>query len=216
MILPSTAPQSFKQGTAIPQQFPGNYPVSCLDMDALLLRVLNQDDYSAFEVLFKKMYSPLCVFCLKFVSVNEVAEELVSDVFYTIWKNRNKIKVSAPKAYLFTAVRNKAYDHLRAVKRSVWCDIREASDVPVEDSNSEDLLIHEELSKHLEQTIALLPKQCRLIFELSREHGMKYKDIATMLNISIKTVETQMGRALKHLRRRVPSALAVASNNLPV
>lgn len=170
-----------------------------------MFRILREDDYAAFQILFKKMYAPLCQFCVKFVQVREVAEELVSDVFFTIWKNRHRIIVASPKAYLFTAVRNRGYDHLRKVKRSVWCDLEEANHVAAEAADSQEMMIHHELSGRIDRSIAGLPRQCRLIFEMSRDHGLKYREIATMLNISVKTVETQMGRALKHLRQSLPT-----------
>jgi len=163
-------------------------------------RIVRHDDYPAFQRLFRKMYAPLCQFCIKFVKAREVAEELVSDVLYNIWKNRSRLSMVSPKAYLFASVRNKGYDHLRKVRNTTWCDLEEAINLPAGVADSQDLLAYEELSITLEQSMARLPKQCRLIFSLSREEGLKYKEIAAQLNLSVKTVETQMGRALKHLR----------------
>lgn len=191
-------------GTGNGFSFPGIVSGSNLDIESLMFKILREDDYPAFQLLFKKMYAPLCQFCIKFVQVREVAEELVSDVFFTIWKNRHRIIVASPKAYLFTAVRNRGYDHLRKVKRSVWCDLEEATHIAAETVDSQDMMIHHELSNQIDRSIARLPRQCRLIFEMSRDHGLKYREIATMLNISVKTVETQMGRALKHLRQSLP------------
>lgn len=186
------------------KQFPG-IDKRKVEIEQLMDRVLSEDDYMAFQLLFKRMYSPLCQFCIKFVQAREIAEELVSDVFYNVWKNRKRIIVTSPKAYLFTSVRNKAYDHLRKIKKSIWVDLNEANHLASENTDSQDIMIQHELSQKIERSIAGLPKQCRLIFELSRDHGMKYKEIATMLNISIKTVETQMGRALKNLRQSFPA-----------
>jgi RNA polymerase sigma-70 factor (ECF subfamily) len=182
---------------------PGKYSNQS-DIDTLFFRVVDENDYEAFQTLFTKMYSPLCQFCVKFVQVNEVAEELVSDVFYTIWKNRSQIIVSTPRAYLFTAVKNRGFDHLRRIKKSLWVDIEKASEI-TDNHNSEDHLIGIELAEQIDRAVAALPKQCRLIFELSRDHGMKYKEIASTLNIGVKTVETQIGRALKHLRNSLPN-----------
>ena len=184
------------------QQFPGNSR-SC-DTDTLIMRVIEQDDYMAFQLLFEKMYAPLCQFCIKFVRSPEVAEELVSDVFYSIWKNRSRLIVSSPKAYLFASVRNKGFDHLRKVKKMVHCDLDKATHLPADVANSQDLLVMQELNACAEQSIARLPKQCRLVYELSRDQGLKYKEIAVILRVSVKTVETQMGRALKHLRNSIP------------
>src|ERR1044072_2806284 len=110
-------------------QFPGILSHQKSDIEGLMYKVLHEDDYTAFQVLFKMMYAPLCQFCVKFVRVKEVAEELVSDVFYNIWRNRQRIIVSSPKAYLFTAVRNRGYDHLRKIKKSEWCDLEEATHI---------------------------------------------------------------------------------------
>jgi RNA polymerase sigma-70 factor (ECF subfamily) len=187
-----------------PNQFPGIETRHEVDIDGLIMRVIEGDDYFAFELLFKKMYSPLCQFCIKFVKSPEIAEELVSDVFYSIWKNRNRLIISSPKAYLFTSVRNKAFDHLRKVKKQVHCDLENATNLPADTANSQEILVLRELTASMEKSVARLPKQCRLIYELSRDQGLKYKEIATILQVSVKTVETQMGRALKHLRNSMP------------
>jgi len=184
--------------------FPGIPPTKDAYIESLIMRVIEGDDYFAFELLFKKMYNPLCQFCIKFVKAPEVAEELVSDVFYSIWKNRNRLIISSPKAYLFTSVRNKAYDHLRKVKKQIHCDLENATNLPSDTINSQEILVLRELTASMEQSVARLPKQCKLIYELSRDQGLKYKEIATILQVSVKTVETQMGRALKHLRNSMP------------
>jgi len=188
--------------SGVGQQFPGNLR-NC-DADTLIMRVIEHDDYVAFQSLFEKMYGPLCQFCIKFVRSHEVAEELVSDVFYSIWKNRKRLIVSSPKAYLFASVRNKGFDHLRKVKKMVHCDLDKATHLPADVANSQDLLVMQELNACAEKSIAKLPKQCRLVYELSRDQGLKYKEIAVILRVSVKTVETQMGRALKHLRSSIP------------
>lgn len=183
--------------------FPGNTGNADLDIDALIMRVIEDDDYVAFQFLFNKMYAQLCHFCVKFVRSPEVAEELVSDVFYNIWKNRNRLIVSSPKAYLFASVRNKGFDHLRKSKKMVHCDLDKANHLPANTASSQDILVLQELTERAEKSIARLPKQCRLVYELSRDQGLKYKEIAVILRVSVKTVETQMGRALKHLRNSV-------------
>lgn len=172
------------------------------DTDQLLLRVLQHDDYQAFEQLFHLNYNPLRNFCKKLVIVNEVAEELVSEVFLKIWNNRKRIIISSsPKSYLYTSVRNIAFDHLRKEKHSMWADLEEAATTPCDhvDPHMRSELM--ELQICIENAVARLPRQCRLVFQLSRDHGMKYSEIAETLHLSVKTIETQMGRALKSLRR---------------
>lgn len=175
-----------------------------MDVDDLLDRVLRHDDYGAFERLFNSMYPVLCFFCFRFVQVREVAEEVVSDVFCTIWQNRQRINVSAHRSYLFTAVRNRGFDYLRQAKRATWCNLDEANELPMNLPNGYEIIAESELSHSIRCSVAALPKQCRTIFEMSRDQGLKYREIASRLNISIKTVETQMGRALKHLQQSIP------------
>lgn len=188
----------------MPEKFPGIESKES-DMEVLMHRVLNENDYQAFELLFNKMYAPLCDFSVRFVEVREVAEELVSDVFYTIWQNRSRIMVSAPKAYLYTAVRNRAFDHLRKIKGSLWYSLEHAEHIAAGNGNHHDVMVENELHQNITRSIANLPRQCKVIFELSRNQGLKYREIAIRLNISIKTVETQMTRALKQLREAIPA-----------
>jgi RNA polymerase sigma-70 factor (family 1) len=192
--------QSFAVAVREPSnEFPGNIS-SSREIDQLLGRVLDDNDYSAFRQLFLTLYHPLCTFCARLVKVEEVAEELVSDVFYTIWKNRDRIEVTSARAYLFAAVRNRGFDHLRKARKSISCALDEASELACDYTNGQDRMVEHELTVAVEESIARLPAQCRLIFLLSREEGLKYREIATRLGLSVKTVETQMGRAFKHLR----------------
>ena len=195
----SNVAESAREARGKSASFPGILTDSTVD--DLMDRILGADDYSAFEVLFQKMYSPLCHYCEKIVLVREVAEELVSDVFYSIWTNRSRLQILSPKSYLYTAVRNRGFDYLRRVNRMSWCDLELAAHLPSENYTLQDALEHAELKMQISQGIGMLPRQCKIIFELSRDEGMKYREIAEELCISVKTVEAQMGRALKRLRK---------------
>jgi RNA polymerase sigma-70 factor (family 1) len=194
------------EGLGKKMKFPG-ITRGLTQIEDLMVRISKHGDDSAFQALFNLMYPPLCQFCQKIVGVKEVAEELVSDVFYTVWKNRDRFEVRSPRSYLFTAVRNRALDYLRKGKATQLCDLREASHIAVDLPSGVDMLVEGELTRSLERGIATLPRQCKLIFELSREQGLKHREIASTLNISVKTVETQMGRALKRLHQSLPSIL---------
>ena len=171
------------------------------DIDGLLWRVLLHDDYGAFEKLFIFYYNPLRNFCKKLVHINEVAEELVSEVFFKIWSNRKRIVISSsPKSYLYAAVRNISFDHLRKEKRSLWANLEEAAAIPCDYFDAQRHSEFQELEGRIERAVSQLPKQCRLVFKLSRDQGMKYNEIAEKLQLSVKTIETQMGRAIKSLR----------------
>lgn len=204
MVKIKTGELGLLRGSGKLRSFPGIHG-SLLAVDELMDRVTRHSDHTAFELLFNAMYPELCRFCLKFVLVREVAEELVSDVFHSIWQNRERIVVSSARAYLFIAVRNRGFDYLRKTKRATWCDLEEASHIPGDLPDSHDMLAESELSLSIRRSVEALPRQCKTIFQMSREQGLKYREIASVLNISIKTVETQMGRALRHLQQSIPS-----------
>lgn len=181
-----------------------------IDVDECFKKVVNQNDYKAFEQIFHFLYNSLCNYSLKYVKDNTIAEEVVSDVFFKIWKNRAKINViSSFQHYIFRAVKNQCLDYLKS-KKNQNISIDEVGfyiyDTFAESPEEE--LQTQELDDKIEQAIASLPKQCRLIFSMSREDGLKYREIAEKLGISIKTVETQIGRALKALRNYLKGDIA--------
>ena len=173
-------------------------------IDCLLWRVLRDDDSQAFEKLFVVGYHPLRSFCEKLVENNEVAEELVSEVFLKIWINRNVIVISSsPKSYLYTAVRNISFDYLRKEKKYSFTNIENELAIPCDHFDPQKRSEYAELQESIDNAVARLPKQCRLVFQLSRDQGLRYVEIADRLHLSVKTIETQMSRALKSLRKSI-------------
>jgi RNA polymerase sigma-70 factor (ECF subfamily) len=161
-------------------------------------------DISDFEKLFKLHYSKLCSYANLFLNDPDAAEDVVQEVFFKLWKNRDELTVSTTiKSYLFRAVRNgcmNVIDHIT---------VREAYKVVNEEDirDSERHLIDEavvsELEQRIRETIDELPVERRKIFIMSRFDGLKYREIADQLNISVKTVENQMYQALRFLRERL-------------
>lgn len=184
-------------------------------MEVLFERVVAEGDHRAFNELFTSYYHTLCTYALRVVKYPEIAEEVVADVFVKLWKNRGRIEVHASfSAYIYRAVRNQALDylkmHLHRVREQESLENVAWQSVCADYHSPEEELVFNELYEEVEQQVNELPKQCQLIFRLSREEGLRYREIADQLNISIKTVETQMGRALKVLRNRVPTGRLVA------
>jgi len=172
-------------------------------LDALFQRV-EGDDYSAFEAIFNRTYTSLCTFANRIVRNPELAEELVDDVFCALWRNRKKIRINASfRSYLLASVRNKAFDCLRKKENRRNSALDTLPEVANGQSIALDELIYEELSRRIEAAVQGLPKQCKTIFLMSRTENLQYKEIASILGISTKTVDTQMGRALKYLRKEV-------------
>lgn len=178
----------------------------------LFEEVKRSDNYKAFEIMYRRFYQRLASFAYRFTQSSDKAEEVVSDVFYKLWKNRKNIEItSSLQSYLFTSVRNKCLDKLRVENRVSHCDdsvllnYRSTISTPLQHT------LGEELRKRIEIAIEALPRDRKRIFRLSRDNGLKYKEIAALLDISIKTVETQMGRALKFLRGELKEYLHQAA-----
>jgi RNA polymerase sigma-70 factor, ECF subfamily len=174
--------------------------------DEVLLQIIaSQDDAKSLEVLFLRHYSMLCRYGFTILQCNYTTEEVVSDVFLKIWNQRHTLIIqSSLKSYLLIAVRNLSIDHLRRQmrRRTVGADSIHP-DLPCSYTSAHDQVIGDETTRIVEEAIECLPKQGRIIFRLSREGGMKYREIADHLGLSIKTVETHMTRSLVFLRQHV-------------
>jgi RNA polymerase sigma-70 factor, ECF subfamily len=172
------------------------------DTDVILFRHIKSGDEQALEVLFTKYYRKLCAFAYFFVKNKETAEELVADVFIKIWQKRQEIDISSNvQGYLYKVTRNQALAYLQKTNHQHnFLSVIPAS-LSVDVITPEDNLIAEELTHSLDNMVQTLPDHCRLIFQLHKNEGLKYKEIAGLLQISVKTVENQMGKALKYLRK---------------
>jgi RNA polymerase sigma-70 factor (ECF subfamily) len=168
-----------------------------------LIKGLKKGDSHSLELLFRRLYPRLCAYANKFLNNMDESEEIVQEVFYRIWKNREQLdEKQSVNGYLFTAVKNtcfntmehqKVQDQYAALLQTVY----KPSGV---DFSAHESFVAEELEKDFQRALEHLPPECRKIFEMSRFEGLKYQEIAERLNISIKTVETQMVRALSKIR----------------
>lgn len=168
----------------------------------LVLNLKNGDAHSM-ELLFRRLYPQLCAFANKFLHDLDEAEEVVQEVFFKVWKNRKSLDESKSiQSYLFTSVKNGCFNLLEHQKtKDKYAALLERVYVSSDQSILyQDSLIATELEKDFTKALETLPPECRRIFELSRFEGLKYQEIADQLNISIKTVETQMSRALSKIR----------------
>lgn len=169
-----------------------------------LVRSIRNGDTQSLELIFRRLCPALCAFAQKYLHDVNDAEEVVQDIFYAVWKNRDRLDENQSlKSYLFTAVKNRCLNLLD--KRKTHSQQAEllwflyAQDATT-GTNAYHALLAQDLERDLNAALAHLPKECKKIFELSRFEGLKYQEIAQRLNISIKTVETQMSRALSRLR----------------
>jgi RNA polymerase sigma-70 factor, ECF subfamily len=154
-----------------------------------------------YEELFRLYFASLCCFARKYVPDRDDSKEIVHSVFVNIWEKKEEFDFEKPaKSYLFTSVYNRCMNHIRDRKKFI-----SGSDQTIIESSNEgntysDQLEAAELESKIWQIINSLPDKCKKVFILNRFDGKKYSEIAQHLNISVKTVETQMSKALKTLR----------------
>jgi RNA polymerase sigma-70 factor, ECF subfamily len=180
---------------------------SSLDSQALSQRI-RAGDVAAFETAFRMYYPRLCSFARHRVGSLAAAEEIVQETFLRVWQNRQRLDPGQSlRAYLFRSVLNHSLNEMKHRQvENRWLQLETTSSLT--SSAADDAAQTSELAAAVQQTLAALPERCRLIFTMSRDQGLTYAEIAEALGISIKTVETQMGRALKSLRTSLATYLA--------
>lgn len=165
-------------------------------------------DKHAFESLFKGLFPALCAFAQKYISDLDTSKEIVHDSFINLWNKRDEIDPNrSVKSYLYTSVQNKCLNHIRDNKK--FHTNLEVESLDFKFHNESDKLVEQELEKKINDTIKMLPDKCQEVFLLNRFEELKYSEIADKLEISIKTVEAQMSKALKFLRENLVEYLTV-------
>lgn len=163
-----------------------------------------------FEHLFHQFYPGLCRYAQTLLQTEDAAQDVVNEVFVKYWKNQEEIKIrSSIHAYLVTATRNMAIDRLRSIHRHRFTSHELEGDYTTDYAQPYDILVETETHCLIEAAIEALPPQGRLIFRMSRDNGMSYNEIAQALGLSIKTIESHMGRSLKCLRKRLQHTLSI-------
>jgi RNA polymerase sigma-70 factor, ECF subfamily len=172
--------------------------------DEALFAQMRLNDSKAFEMLFKRHYKPLCRRVNTMLNDEEATEDVVQQLFIKIWESRETLQTpDSVAAYLFTAARNRALNYIKSQSR------KSSNEVPLTnlhdeaDNRMEEQMDAKELQKALYAAIDALPEKRREVFVLSRFEGKSYKEIAEIMQISVKTVEAQMGKALATLREFV-------------
>ncbi len=168
--------------------------------DKELYLKLREGDERAFQAMFLKYYPAMCNFARQYLNDHELAEETAQDMFVKIWEKRASLNIeTSVKHYFFRSIRNHCLNQIQheKIKKQYAKVVLESSH---QDINPDQYYLEVDLIERIEKCIESLPPKRKEIFRLSREQGMKYKEIADTLAISVKTVEAQMGLALKHLR----------------
>lgn len=169
--------------------------------DGEALGKLAEGDLSAYRFLFDRHFADLCNFLNIYCRSKEVSEEIALELFGIIWEKRGTLLIRISfRSYLFSAARYRAISHLRKTHRQLFANLDHEANEKTHDPDSLHLLEVNELRTILETALNQLPAQNRRIFLMAREEDLSHKEIAERLNLSPKTVENQVGIALKKLR----------------
>lgn len=175
-----------------------------------IIKLLREGNENAFEQVFKAYFKRLHAYAFTFLKDETMAEEIVQNVFCRIWEKKELLNGDGSlKAYLYRMVHNESLNYLKhhKVKKEYVQYYTEWMSDGYE--HAEKKVLVTELEKNIGKALAELPQQCRIIFQLSRFEQLKYQQIADQLGISVKTVENQMGKALKLLRVKLVEFLPV-------
>lgn len=187
--------------------------------DDLYLKSLQQQiaggNQQAFSSLFRLLYPRLLSFALQYVHVKETAEEITSDVFVKLWNRKEYLdEINNLSTYLFVSVKNLSLNYLKRYSHlHVAIENNEENANLVNIDDPEHQLEWKEMSFQLTQAIDSLPDQCRTVFKLIKEDGFRYKEVAEILGISPRTVETQLFRAMKKLQTLIKTTNSTTKRN---
>ncbi|KQS33363.1 RNA polymerase sigma-70 factor [Dyadobacter sp. Leaf189] len=180
----------------------GKNDVSEIDSASFLKLTFEQNPAKGLELLFKRFYTPLCSHAVRFVYSKQLAEDLVSEVFFQFYRTKAYENINTSyTSYLFRSVRNECYTYMRReFGKTDTLDVTEENTISCYQQLPDAEIHYNNLFIKVNEVIARLPTQCQKVFLLSRFENKKYNEIASELHISPKTVEVHISKALKHLR----------------
>jgi RNA polymerase sigma-70 factor (family 1) len=174
--------------------------------DEVLMTLLKEDDHLALETLFNRHYKSLCQFCAVYTNNIEAAEEIIADLFIKLWDTRHALTIINVKAYLFISAKNMSLNFNQKKKSpyDLLDDVAIMQPVIKDINTPFKIMSGRETYNHIMQVIDTLPPSQRRVLLMSRIEGLNKQEIATILSISIRTVETTLYEAIKRLRLLLP------------
>jgi len=173
-----------------------------MDTEANIIRRIRQGDIKEFESLFRSSYASLVRYAKSIVKDHDTAEEIVQEFFFRMWQDREKVNItSSVNGYLFRSVHNRCLhfiEHQKVVEKHESEIIGSADEL---NEQVTDTIYYNELQARVARVLEKLPERCSRIFSMNRFEGLKYSEIAEKLSVSVKTVELNMGKALKEFRK---------------
>lgn len=168
-------------------------------------RIALYDDETAYRELFCHFYKPLLRFALTFTRSPEMSEEIVSDVFISIWQRRQQLEdIENLKVYLYISTKNASLKSLLKQQKQVAIALDDLHvELESQYNNPEQLMMTAEMVARVEQAISDLPPRCKLVFKLIKEDGLRYREVAEILGISVKTIDSQLAIALQKIGKAI-------------
>ncbi|MET0244067.1 MAG: RNA polymerase sigma-70 factor [Flavitalea sp.] len=172
-----------------------------LELNDLQRRIALYEDDVAYRELYFRFFKPLLHFASSFVSSHETAEEIVSDVFIRVWQNRSHLtEIRNLRVYLYVCTKNNAIRSMESQQRQQALSLEEVGvDLRSPAQDPEALMITGEMITRIETAVNGLPPKCKMVYKLIKEDRLKYKEVAQILDISVKTIDNQLAIALKKI-----------------
>lgn len=176
------------------------------DINVLIYNLCVNRDESSYKKLFCLLFPRLQRFAYDFLRSRELAEEVASDIMFMVWENRDRLQeINNISVYLMVAAKNRCINILKQQNASNTISLNDQDDADtlIKELNPEQIYIKSEMDRKIKHAVNLLPDRCKLIFKMVREEKMSYKEVAEILNISVKTVDAQLMTAMKKITATV-------------
>lgn len=181
-----------------------------MEHDNFRLMQMSKGNKNAFTFLFRKYYKDLVIFAGNYLANKEICEDVVQNVFLRLWENREKIRIeNSLKSFLLKTVQNACLDELRHNKIIEKYETYTQKFASTDDLNTSDYIMYSDLHDKLTDALEKIPPTYREAFEMNRFEGLKYREIAEKLNVSERTVDVRVGKALGLLRQYLKDFLLI-------
>lgn len=180
-------------------------------LDSILINRLRNGDESALTELYNKFWQPLFISAFNIIKDKELCEDIIQDIFMNIWHNREKLEIRISlKGYMYACARYQVFNHLKKNKDRIQVELFDDLEKRFQYTTPETELMHQELVLQINSIVDTLPEKCQLVYKLSREEQLSHKEIAERLNISVKTVENHITKALHSIKSSMGGSMSMA------
>lgn len=172
-----------------------------INSDKILIKRLKEDDEAAITIIYNIYWKLLYASAFNILKNKELSEDLVQNIFINLWNNRKQLEIKVSlKSYLYASTRYQVFAVIRKNKSISQIELSDDVDNRIKKTSPETKLMFKELIEQINSVIDSLPNKCRKVYKLSREEQLSHKEISQKLNISTKTVENHITKALKTLK----------------